>query len=63
MYLDYTKVGLFNEQRTSAKRKRIGYIISVNEKLPVSKFQYFGKYIIQLFGNCNVNVSGLRQTG
>ena len=24
-------------------------ILSVNEKLPVSKFRYFGKYIIQLF--------------
>ena len=24
------------------------YILSVNEKLPVSKFRYFGKYIIQL---------------
>ena len=28
------------------------YILSVNEKLPVSKFRYFGKYIIQLFGYC-----------
>ena len=25
-------------------------ILSVNEKLPVSKFRYFGKYIIQLSG-------------
>ena len=25
-------------------------ILSVNEKLPVSKFRYFKKYIIQLFG-------------
>ena len=23
------------------------YILSVNEKLPVSKFQYFGKYVIR----------------
>ena len=28
------------------------YIHNVNEKLPVSKFPYFGKYIIQLFGYC-----------
>ena len=41
-------------------RKRI--ILSVNEKLPVSKFQYFGKYIIQLFGYHYVHVSGQRQT-
>ena len=32
--------------------KGIKYILSVNEKLPVSKFRYFGKYIIQLFGYC-----------
>ena len=39
------------------------YILSVNEKLPVSKFRYFGKYIIQLFGYCYVDFSGQRQTG
>ena len=40
------------------------YILSVNEKLPASKFQYFGKYIIQHFGFCYVyHVSGQRQTG
>ena len=33
-------------------------ILSVNEKLPVSKFRYFGKYIIQLFGYFYVHVSG-----
>ena len=38
-------------------------ILSVNEKLPASKFQYFGKYIVQLFGYCYVHVSGQRQTG
>ena len=38
-------------------------ILSVNEKLPASKFQYFGKCIIQLFGYCYVNVSGQRQSG
>ena len=36
-------------------------ILSVNEKLPVSKFRYFGKYIMQLFGYCYVHVSGQRQ--
>ena len=40
-----------------------GYILSVNEKLPVLKFQYFGKYIIKLIGYCYVHVSGQRQTG
>ena len=35
-------------------------ILSVNEKLPVSKFRYFGKYIIQLFGYCHLHVSGQR---
>ena len=38
-------------------------ILSVNEKLPASKFQYFGKYIIQLFGYCYDHVSGQSQTG
>ena len=38
-------------------------LLSVNEKLPVSKFRYFGKYIIQLFGYCYVRVSGQRQAG
>ena len=39
------------------------YILSVNEKLPVLKFRYFGKYKIQLFGYCYVHVSGQRQAG
>ena len=39
------------------------YILSVNVKLPVSKFRYFGKYIIQLYGYFYVHVSGQRQTG
>ena len=38
-------------------------ILSINEKLPASKFQYFGKYIKQLFGYCFIHVSGHRQTG
>ena len=37
-------------------------ILCVNEKLPALKFQYFGKYIIQLFGYCYVHVSGQRRT-
>ena len=36
------------------------YILSVSEKLPVSKFRYFGKYIIQLYGYFYINVSGQR---
>ena len=39
------------------------YILSVNEKLPVFKFRYFGKYIIQLYDYFYVHVSGQRQTG
>ena len=39
------------------------YILSVNENLPVSKFRYFGKYIIQLDGYFCIHVSGQRQTG
>ena len=31
--------------------------------LPVSKFRYFGKYIIQLDGYFCIHVSGQRQTG
>ena len=38
-------------------------ILSINEKLPVSNFQYFRKYIIQLFGYCYVHVSSQRQAG
>ena len=38
-------------------------ILSVSEKLPVSKFWYFEKYIIQLYGYFYVQVSGQRQTG
>ena len=37
-------------------------VLSVNEKLPVSKFRYFEKYIIQLFGYCYVHVSGQRHS-
>ena len=36
-------------------------LLSANEKLPVSNFRYFGKYIIELFGYCYVHVSGQRQ--
>ena len=48
---------------TIFKTKSALNILSVNEKLPVSKFQYFGKYIIQLFGYCYVHVSGQKQAG
>ena len=48
---------------TSDLQIRVYNILSVNEKLPVSKFRYFGKYIIQLFGYCYVNVSGQRHAG
>ena len=44
-------------------RMMILYILNVNEKLPASKFQYFGKYKKQLFSYCYVHVSGQRQTG
>ena len=30
---------------------------------PVSKFRYFGKYILQLYGYFYVHVSGQRRTG
>ena len=33
------------------------------EKMPVSKFRYFGKYMIQLYGHFHVHVSGQRCTG
>ena len=39
------------------------HILSINEKLPVSKFRYFGKYIIQLFGYCYIHVSGQQHAG
>ena len=39
------------------------YKLSVNEKLPALKFQYFGKNIIQIFGYCYVHVSDQQQTG
>ena len=39
------------------------FILSVNEKLQVSKFRYFGKYIIQLDGYFCIHVSDQRQTG
>ena len=38
-------------------------ILSVSEKLPVSKFLYLRKYIIQLYGCFNVYVSGQRGFG
>ena len=37
--------------------------LSVSEKLPVSKFQYFGKYIMQLYSYFYVHVSGQGRTG
>ena len=42
---------------------RLIYKLSVSEKLPVSICRYFGKYIIQLYGNFHVHVSGQWQTG
>ena len=39
------------------------FILSVIEKLPVSKFRYFGKYIIQIYGYFYVYVSGQQRTG
>ena len=42
---------------------KYNYILNVNEKLPVSKFRYFGKYLMQLFGYYYVHVSGQRQAG
>ena len=38
-------------------------ILSVSKKLPVSKFPYFGKHIIQLYCYFYVLVSGQRQAG
>ena len=38
-------------------------MLRVSEKLPVSKFRYFGKYMIQLYGYFYVHVSGQRNTG
>ena len=55
MYLKRGKIVFF--------RNNVIYILSVNEKLPVSKFRYFGKNIKQLFGYCYVHVSGQRQAG
>ena len=39
------------------------YILSVNEKLPVLKFRYLGKYTIQLDGYFCNHVSGQQRTG
>ena len=47
----------------SLQVKAVWDILNVNEKLPASKFQYFQKYRIQLFGYCYAHVSGQRQTG
>ena len=38
-------------------------ILSINEKLPVSKFRYVGKCVIQLDDFFCIHVSGQRQTG
>ena len=43
--------------------RALEHILSANEKLPVSKFRYFVKYIIQLFGYCYVHASGQQQAG
>ena len=63
-----TKV-LISCTATAYAKKRFSHdvahvcILSVNEKLPVSKFRYFGKYIIQLDDYFCVHVSCQRQTG
>ena len=49
-------------KRSTAERLSLN-ILRVNEKLPVSKFQYFEKYIIQLIGYCYVHASGQQQAG
>ena len=38
-------------------------MLRVSKKFPAFKFRYFGKFIIQLYGNFYVHVSGKRQTG
>ena len=43
--------------------KNTHHILGINEKSPVSKFRYFGKYIIQVFGYCYVHVTGQRHAG
>ena len=48
-YLETPKTGFSGEAHIN--------ILSVNEKLLVSKFWYFGKYIMQLFDYCYVHVS------
>ena len=52
-----------HDSMNRSKIEFIAYILSVNEKLPVSNFQYFRKYIIQLFGYCYVHVSSQCQAG
>ena len=44
-------------------KSSLAHILSLSEKQLVSKFRYFGKYIIQLYGYFYVHVSGQRQTG
>ena len=41
----------------------LGAEVAVDEKLPVSKFRYFGKYIIQLDGYFCIYVSDQPWTG
>ena len=38
------------------------HILNVGEKLPVSEFRYFGKYILQIYGCFTVHVSVQRHT-
>ena len=54
-------VTVVSDDTLSFQYSHLFNIPSVNEKLPASTFQYFGKYIIQLFGYCYVHVSGQRQ--
>ena len=52
-------INSFGEERANLS----AIVYSVNEKIPVSKFRYFGKYIIHLDGYFYVHVSGQQQTG
>ena len=48
--VDFSETNAASDLKVSRSSHLIKYILSVNEKLPVSKFRYFGKYMIQLDG-------------
>ena len=56
-------MGKRNNNKNYMSNKSPDNILGVNEKLPVSKFRYFGKYTIQLDGYFCNHVSGQRWTG